>query len=103
MSSSGAGGAGGSWPDPTPGAPGALCSPDGWCWYNPLPQGDTLYSTWVTAPNDVWAVGAGGTILHYDGTAWSRTTLPSKSPLTGVWASVPSDVWAVAQDGTIAH
>ena len=46
---------------------------------------DTLYmpmnyisSVWGASPDDVWAVGAGGTeydrLLHYDGTRWSTYT-----------------------------
>jgi hypothetical protein len=35
-------------------------------------------SVWGASPNDVWAVGAGGTeydrLLHYDGTKWSTYT-----------------------------
>src|SRR5262245_35571670 len=31
----------------------------------------TLNRVWGAGPNDIWAVGAGGTIVHFDGTAWS--------------------------------
>jgi len=46
-------------PKPTP-----LCNPGGFCWENPLPQGNDLYRAWGRAPNDVWFVGAYGTLLH---------------------------------------
>jgi hypothetical protein len=36
---------------------------------DPLPQGNLLNDTWASAPKDVWAVGDGGTILHFDGTS----------------------------------
>jgi hypothetical protein len=39
-----------------------VCSADNWCWENPLPQGNVLAGVWGTGAN-VWAVGAGGTIL----------------------------------------
>ncbi len=39
-----------------------------------------LYKVWGSAADDVWAVGAGGIILHHDGAAWgsvpSLTTVP---------------------------
>jgi len=47
-----------------------MCSPDGWCWLNPLPQGNSLQSVWGTGPKDVFAVGDHGTVLHYDGQSW---------------------------------
>ena len=41
-----------------------------WTWQNPLPQGNTLLDVWGNTGSDVFAVGGGGTILHYDGSAW---------------------------------
>src|SRR5207253_74408 len=35
------------------------------------PTTQPLYAVWGAAPNDVWAVGEYGTVLHYDGTGWS--------------------------------
>jgi len=39
---------------------------------------NSLYSVWGASPDDVWAVGPGGTqydrLLHYDGTQWSTYT-----------------------------
>lgn len=39
-----------------------VCSVDGWCWRNPLPQGNRLTGVSGTAPNNVWAVGLSETI-----------------------------------------
>jgi len=50
----------------------SICSKDGWCWHNPLPQGHDLRAVWGSGPDDVIAVGAYGTILRYDGTGWTR-------------------------------
>jgi hypothetical protein len=50
------------------------------------------------ASNDVWVVGE-NRIYHFDGTSWSRTTLPlarvGGPDLFGVEAISPSNVWAV--------
>ena len=44
----------------------------GWYWQMPQPVG-TLYGVTFASPTDVWAVGAGGTILHSTdaGLTWS--------------------------------
>jgi hypothetical protein len=83
-------------------APG-FCSSDGWCWRNPLPQGNWLNGVWGSGAGDVWTVGRFGTILHWDGSAW--TSIPSGTPATlyGVWGSGAGDVWAVGYGGIILH
>jgi len=48
-----------------------LCSTGSWCWKHPLPQGHHLNSVWGTGASNVWAVGEGGTLLHFNGKAWS--------------------------------
>jgi hypothetical protein len=63
---------------------------------------------WGSGGNDVFAVGyAGpgqpGTILHYDGTAWSAMNSGSTASLHGVWGSASTDVFAVGEGGTILH
>src|SRR5438034_1171071 len=62
-----------------------------------------LYGVWGSGRKDVFAVGTGGTILHYDGTSW--TVQPSGTPqvLYGVWGSRGTDVFAVGDGGTILH
>jgi len=36
----------------------------------------TLTSVFITAANDVWAVGMNHTIIHWDGTSWVAATVP---------------------------
>jgi hypothetical protein len=59
---------------------------------------------WGHSSSDVFAVGAGGAIVHYDGVEW---TVPAPSQtaafLYGVWGSSPDDVFAVGEGGTIRH
>ena len=78
---------------PDGGAPApktGLCSKDGWCWVNPLPQGHHLYGLWGSAKSKVWAVGEKGTILRFDGKAWSRVS-----------SGTTLDLNAVAGDGAM--
>lgn len=55
------------------------------------------------AADDVFAAGAGGTLLHFDGTTW---TAPAGSPtsawLHSVWAG-PDGVFAVGEHGAIVR
>ena len=64
-----------------------------------------LYAVWADAPDDVWAVGGGGAIVHYDGAAWSSvvTGNGANATLFSVWGSGPDDVWAAGASGTVVH
>lgn len=42
--------------------PRQVCRPDGFCWDQPKPQGAALNAVWGARPDQVWAVGSGGTI-----------------------------------------
>lgn len=66
-----------------------------WRWSNPQPVGNALNGVWGAAADDVWAVGAQGTILHFDGVTWSSVPSGTTSHLHAVWGSGPDDVWAV--------
>jgi len=59
-----------------------------------------LRAVWGPAPNDVWAAGEEGALLHYDGTAWSKVSAPTDKDLSGV-AGAGQDVWVVGDDGTV--
>lgn len=49
--------------------------------------------------SDVFVVGNGGTVLHYDGETWALQPTPTTEALWGVWGAAPDDVWAVGGDG----
>jgi hypothetical protein len=91
-------------PPPAPAAVDAgSCPVDGWCWVNPLPQGNSLHAVWAAGPTDAWAVGADGTVVHWDGTTWSLSASSTAAYLDAVWGTSASDVWAVGASGTIIH
>ncbi len=63
-----------------------------------------LYAVWGSGPNDVYAVGAGGIILHSTGKGdWASQTSNTPSDLLAVWGSGPNDVYAVGAGGVIDH
>ena len=74
-----------------------------WEWQNPIPQGNTLLDIWGSSGSNVFAVGANGTILHYNGSAWSLMTSGTTQALSGIWGSSGNDVFAVGTGGTILH
>jgi len=66
-----------------------------------------LLDVWGSAVDDVWAVGQGGTILHWRTSSWALVSNGADGGMTnelrGVWGSGPKDVWAVGAGGTILH
>ncbi len=60
-------------------------------------------SVWGSSATDVFAVGLGGRILHYDGNTWSAQASGRAVWLKGVWGSSATDVFAVGEDSTILH
>ncbi len=56
-----------------------------------------------SGPDDVFAVGAGGTIAHYDGVAWSLQASGTTADLRAVYAKVRSDAFAVGKAGEVLH
>jgi hypothetical protein len=64
---------------------------------------NTLDGVWGSSSSDVFAVGYSGTILHYNGSAWSTMTSRTSYPLYAVWGSSSSDVFAVGEAGTVLH
>ncbi|MCK4237364.1 MAG: hypothetical protein KAX38_09620 [Candidatus Krumholzibacteria bacterium] len=58
---------------------------------------------WGSGESDVFAVGLGGTILHYDGSNWSLMNSPTTKDLYDVWGSSENDVFAMGLNGTILH
>ena len=63
-----------------------------------------LSAVWPVSPNNVFAVGDQGTILHYDGSSWSKMDSPAtESLLVDIFGSSPSDIFTVGDSGTILH
>jgi hypothetical protein len=56
----------------------------------------------VLAPDDVWAVGQGGIVMHFDGVVWKRIDAGITKYLQCVRAFAHGDVWVGGEDG-ISH
>lgn len=55
----------------------------------------SLHGIWGSAPDNLWAVGSGGAIYHYDGGAWTPSDSGVQNDLHGIWGSGPDDLWIV--------
>ena len=66
---------------------------------SPLPH--PLKGVWGSASEDVFAVGARGAIVHWDGVAWSAMSSGTSQNLWDVWGSSSGDVYAVGDAGTV--
>jgi hypothetical protein len=56
---------------------------------------DIGYGVDAVSASDIWAVGPGPAVLHYDGSEWSE--VPAGVQLGELWsveASAPNDIWA---------
>lgn len=74
----------------------------GWAQEKP-PSTQHLRAVWGSAPDDIWAVGLAGLILHYDGSAWQKVASPVGLGLEAVWGASADDVYAAGQSGSIIH
>ena len=73
-------------------------------WHSyPVPEldsdraGQSLFKVWGAADDDVYVVGSGGLILHWDGAAWTPEPVAGLDSVTlfTVTGRGPDDVWAV--------
>lgn len=62
-----------------------------------------LRDIWGSSNLDVFAVGDAGTILHYDGSAWSEMLSGTASDLRCLWGTSSYDVFAAGSEGTVLH
>jgi len=54
-----------------------------------------------TGPTDVFAVGDGGAIAHYDGVSWRPMVSGTGHNLSAVCGTAPGDAFAVGKAGTM--
>ncbi|HXV87195.1 MAG TPA: hypothetical protein VD793_10870, partial [Gemmatimonadales bacterium] len=59
--------------------------------------GQSLFGVGGTSPTDVFVVGVGGTVIHYDGVNVTPMPTPTTCTYRGVWARAPNDVYVVGR------
>ncbi len=78
---------------------------DNFTTWNSMSSGTTknLNSIWGTAPDNIFAAGSSGTILHYDGTIWASMSSGTTSNLYGLWGAGSDDIFVVGEAGVVLH
>lgn len=74
-----------------------------WCAVGGVPTQVTLSAVWGSSSADVWVAGEGGTLIHWDGAAWSTAASGTETALRALAGTSARDVWAGGLDGTILH
>ena len=81
----------------------ANCNEYSWCWISPQPQGNSIRAVWMNSWDQGWAVGYGGTIIHYDGVRWSIDASGTRNSLTDVWSPGADEAWVVGTNDTVLY
>lgn len=68
-----------------------------------LPIESHLSGVAAISDTDVWVVGEGSTVLHFDGTTWTPFDIENPSALGAIWANASDDVWIAGNFGIAAH
>lgn len=63
----------------------------------------TLRGMWENSDNEVFAVGDNGTIIQYNGAAWSTVAPITANNLRAIWGSSPANIYAVGEGGVVLH
>jgi hypothetical protein len=71
-------------------------------WENP-PRNHYLWGVWGPARNDVFVAGDSGTVLHWNGAAWSKMSTGTREGLRRVWGTSGSNVYVSGEHGTLLH
>lgn len=79
-------------------APALAGLPESWRFESALPQGNDLLAIWAASPDAVFAGGHGGTLLRWNGSAWTRMPTPSQKTIFALHGLSTTDVWAVGGD-----
>ncbi len=62
-----------------------------------------LEAVWGSSPVDVYASGANGTVLHFDGTSWTQINVNQSGSLSALWGTGPSDIYTAGSSGMMSH
>jgi hypothetical protein len=83
---------------PSPLNPDPVGPSDGWRVFHPLPIGYNLEDVWAAWERSIWAVGAHGVIVHWDGETVERVDSPTRAWLTTISGRARDDIYAGGED-----
>ena len=58
---------------------------------------------WGSGPDDVYFVGQGGSITHFNGAIWELNFPNTSAHLTGIWGSGPNDIHISTYSNAMLH
>ncbi len=82
--------------------PGGATPVSSWSAVTPVSSA-SLTGVWGTAGTNLYAVGAGGAIHRYNGTAWSTMSSGVTIDLAGIWGSSANDIYAYGGGNALPH
>jgi hypothetical protein len=62
--------------------------------FGPSTVNGPLHTCWGTNSNDMYAVGDGGTILHFDGGSWTKMPSGTTKDIGNIWGTSDQNIWA---------
>jgi hypothetical protein len=68
----------------------------------PVDSQADLTSAWAHG-EELWAAGANGTVVHFDGTTWKVENAGSTATLHAIFGFAPNDIWAAGDNATVVH
>jgi len=74
---------------------------DGNAWTDMPSPGFDVRTVHGLDPRSLWAGGLGGALAHWDGSTWTRISLPLADDLTSVFAAGPDEVYATTAGGSL--
>ncbi len=77
----------------------AVSGPNGWTVTKVGAQ--PWNAIWGVSENDVWAVGHGGAMAHFDGAAWTQVTSPTTKNLYALHGTADGHLVAVGDAGAV--
>lgn len=74
-----------------------------WTTLKQIDMAPDLFDVAGSAANDLWAVGARGTVLHGDGTNWNILPTNVLTTLMSISIAGANDVWFAGEGATVLH
>jgi hypothetical protein len=88
----------------TTGAGGAPSTPPALTWAREGSTTNILESVWGSGPNDIYAGGRSGRLVHSIGDGkWTVQPTNASGTLTGLWGSGPNDIYASVNANVVLH
>ena len=66
-----------------------------------------MRALWGASDDDVWAVGSGGTVLHWNGSTWrsfqaDTRDVETRADLRYIWGTAANDIWVSGGDHPVS-